>query len=95
MTESLARWLLGSIGAYGACGVLFAVPFAWRGVNRLDPGARGAGWGFRLLLLPGAALFWPLLLKRVIAGASAPPRERNAHDRAAAATPASAASVSA
>lgn len=41
-----------------------AVWFAARGVDRLDEKARGAGWGFRLLLIPGAMVFWPLLLGR-------------------------------
>jgi hypothetical protein len=30
-------------------------------VGRIDPAARGA-YGFRLLLLPGAVLLWPLVI---------------------------------
>jgi len=51
-------------GAYAAAGLLFAALFVTIGVNRIDPAARGAGLGFRLLILPGSALFWPLLLRR-------------------------------
>lgn len=47
---------------YLAVGLFFAVAFAFRGVDRLDPAVRDSGWGFRLLLLPGAMFFWPLLL---------------------------------
>lgn len=49
---------------YAIVGIVFAIAFAAVGVNQLDPLARGAGWGFRLLMLPGAAAFWPLLLLR-------------------------------
>ena len=41
-----------------------------------------AGWGFKLLIVPGAVALWPLLWRRVRAGG--PAAERNAHDRAAA-----------
>jgi hypothetical protein len=30
-------------------------------IGRIDPAARGA-YGFRLLLLPGATLLWPLVI---------------------------------
>jgi hypothetical protein len=56
-------------------------------VDRIDPMARGAGWGFRLLITPGAALFWPLLLVRWAAGSIAPTVETNAHRRQAGARP--------
>lgn len=49
---------------YFALGAIFAIAFALRGVERVDPVAKGASWGFRLLILPGAAAFWPLLLGR-------------------------------
>jgi hypothetical protein len=35
-------------------------------VNRLDAVAAHGTTGFRLLLVPGAALLWPLLLRRVL-----------------------------
>lgn len=47
--------------AYAAVGVLFAVPFAVWGAGRLVPGARTGSWGFRVLILPGAAALWPIL----------------------------------
>ena len=51
-------------GAYAAGGMLFAVAFAWRGAQRIDPAAQGAPWSFRLLIIPGAAALWPMLALR-------------------------------
>ena len=69
---------------YVACGLAFAPFFVWRGVGRIDPGAKSAGLGFRLLILPGVAALWPVLLRRWLTG-RLPPAERNAHRDAAAA----------
>ncbi|MBP7586864.1 MAG: hypothetical protein KBA72_02860 [Thermoanaerobaculia bacterium] len=78
----IAPWLVRALGAYAALGLLFAVAFLARGIARLDPGAHGSGWGFRLIVLPGVVAFWPLLLRRWLAGAGLPV-ESNAHRRAA------------
>jgi hypothetical protein len=75
----LAELILGALAAYFAVGILFAGVFAVAGVDRLDPAARGSSTGFRILILPGSALFWPLLARRWVTGASHPPIERNAH----------------
>jgi hypothetical protein len=79
MALTLAGWLVRLIGIYLALGVLFAVPFVMRGAARVDPAARGAGWGFRLLILPGVAALWPLLARRWLSGATSPPEPRDAH----------------
>ena len=81
MTHPVANLLAGLIGTYLAIGVVFAVAFVARGVDRIDPMARGAGWWFRALILPGSVLCWPLLLVRWAAGSMAPPVETNAHRR--------------
>ncbi|MGE0638904.1 MAG: hypothetical protein AB7G12_03385 [Thermoanaerobaculia bacterium] len=57
-----------------------------RGIERIDPAARGASRGFRLIVLPGAVALWPLLLRRWVRGAP-PPAESNAHRRAARSLP--------
>ena len=67
------------LGVYLGCGLLFAVPFAIWGANRIDPHAQRGGWGFRLLILPGACALWPVLLRRWQLGMSEPPEEGNAH----------------
>jgi hypothetical protein len=54
-------------GIYLGCGFLFAIPFVIKGVRTVDPGgASNAGWGFRLIIIPGVIVFWPLLLKKWI-----------------------------
>ncbi len=71
---------------YIACGLAFAPFFVWRGIGRIDPAARSAGLGFRLIILPGVAALWPVLLPRWLAGRHSP-SERNAHRDAAAGRP--------
>ena len=58
------RWLVLGAGVYFAFGLVFAVAFALRGVHRIDAAAHGAGWMFRVLIVPGSAVFWPLLWRR-------------------------------
>lgn len=58
----MARWILEGLGVYLALGVVFSVPFAFGLVGRVSPAARGAGWGFRLMILPGCAAVWPVLV---------------------------------
>jgi hypothetical protein len=70
------------LGAYLACGMVFAIPFALVGVKKIDPHAAHGSWGFRLLVIPGTMAFWPLLLRRWATGAKEPPEECNAHRRA-------------
>lgn len=81
MALTLATWLVLGMGIYLGLGVLFAVPFLVRGVQRVDPGAQGAGWGFRVLILPGVAALWPVLARRWASGATSPPEPRDAHRR--------------
>lgn len=52
--------------AYLCAGFLFAVVFVLKGVTKIDEGAIGSGWGFRLIIIPGTIVFWPLLLKKWI-----------------------------
>jgi len=70
-------------GLYLATGLLFALAFVTAGVQRLDGDARGGTIGFRILILPGAVLLWPLLAVRWARGAGVP-AERTAHKRLAA-----------
>lgn len=63
--EQLATWFVAAIEIYTVVGFVFAMYFALAGVQRLDPLARRTTVGFRLLILPGAAALWPLLLLRL------------------------------
>ena len=74
-------YILASV--YAICGLLFALPFIWVGVKRIDPQAAHGSWGFRLLIIPGTMVFWPLLLRRWIKGSQTPPEEKNSHRYAA------------
>lgn len=60
----LADWLLYLMAAYSVVGLGFSLPFVAKGVSRIDPAARLSRWGFRAVILPGAAALWPLLLMR-------------------------------
>ncbi len=78
----VAETLVAVVEIYLVVGILFGIVFVTRGVQAIDHAAEGTGWGFRLIILPGVAVFWPLLLRRWIRRVQ-PPEERNAHrDRA-------------
>ena len=60
----VAELLVDALTAYALAGAVFAVAFATMGVQRVDSVAEHAPFGFRLIILPGAAALWPLLLAR-------------------------------
>lgn len=61
---SVARTIALALELYLAVGLVLAVPFVARGLERLDPAARGGTLGFRLVVLPGCAALWPWVLAR-------------------------------
>lgn len=69
------------LGIHLACGLVFAIPFVFFGVTKIDPHAAHGSWGFRVLIIPGTMAFWPLLLRRWMKGVPEPPEECNAHRR--------------
>jgi hypothetical protein len=83
VSERLAELIVFAVGAYTAAGLLFAVAFVLRGVATVDPAAREGTAGFRLIIVPGVAVLWPLFAVRWAAGSMHPPLEINAHRRAA------------
>jgi hypothetical protein len=60
----MVEFIVESALLYALIGVVFATAFAWRGAGSVDAVARHATGGFRILVLPGAALLWPLLIVR-------------------------------
>ncbi|MCH2082699.1 MAG: hypothetical protein MK226_09930 [Saprospiraceae bacterium] len=64
----MATILVNALLFYLAIGVLFAIAFVIVGVGKIDDGALGAPWFFRLLIFPGAIAFWPYLLSKWIKG---------------------------
>lgn len=72
------------LAVYLTCGLLVAVPFVLVGVERIDPHATHGSWGFRLFIIPGTMIFWPMLLRRWVRGVCSPPEECNSHRKLAA-----------
>lgn len=50
--------------AYLMIGLLFAAWFILKGVDIIDENMHGTSWNVRILLLPGSALLWPVLLSK-------------------------------
>ena len=49
---------------YLLLGVLFVVPFLLKGLRKVDEGTHGATIGFKIIIIPGVIVFWPLLLSK-------------------------------
>jgi hypothetical protein len=60
----VVQWVVLLINAYAAAGLLFGILFVLRGVQTIDPAAKDSGIAFRLVILPGCAALWPVLLVR-------------------------------
>jgi hypothetical protein len=52
------------VAAYLGAGLLFAIGFLFWGIEKVDEGAAHASIGFRIIILPGLMVFWPVLLKK-------------------------------
>ena len=72
MFETVVSLMLGLGLGYLLLGVAFALVFVFKGVQRLDPSAAPGSVGFRLIIIPGCALFWPILLRRWMRGSGFP-----------------------
>ncbi len=57
-----AEVFIAILAVYGLAGLLFAIVFVTIGIQRFDPVAEHAPVSFRLMVLPGVAALWPLLL---------------------------------
>jgi hypothetical protein len=79
-TAEVVRTLVWIVQGYLILGIVFAVPVALFFLARLDPAARGNTWGFRIIVIPGLTLMWPLFLWRLLRNQQAPV-ECNAHRR--------------
>lgn len=49
---------------YLFAGVVFAILFLRKGIEKVDAGAHGSGFGFRLIIFPGTIALWPILLNK-------------------------------
>jgi hypothetical protein len=79
LSLALATSVLCVAGFYLGVGLLFAIAFVAFGIARVDSASRGASIGFRLVVLPGVTLLWPLLAWRWLRADRGPPIERSPH----------------
>jgi hypothetical protein len=49
---------------YLLLGVLFVLPFLTKGLTKVDEGAHGGTIGFKIIIVPGVIVFWPMLLNK-------------------------------
>lgn len=75
---AVIEWLINAVRAYVFAGLVFSVPFVLFGIHRVDPDAKGWNLGFRLIIVPGLCIFWPLFATRLLRGKQTP-TERTAH----------------
>ncbi len=62
--SSFIEIFLFTLGIYLLIGVLFALVFVVKGVTKVDSGAEGTSWAFKLMIIPGSIAFWLLLLRK-------------------------------
>ncbi len=64
MSEAAAETLVLALGIYALIGLLVGLIYVFGGAGRIDPAAKGKGLPFRvrLLVLPGIAGLWPLMV---------------------------------
>ncbi len=60
--EEFVLTMTSIIGIYVIVGAIFSILFLWKGIVRVDKDAEGTGILFRLILVPGLLVFWPLFL---------------------------------
>ena len=60
----MAEILLMIAAVYLALGVVFVIPFLIKGLNKVDEGAHGSTFGFKIIIIPGVIVFWPVLLSK-------------------------------
>ncbi len=61
---NIVAFLLIIVIVYLGCGIVFALLFVFFGVTKVSETARGATAGFRIIILPGVTLLWPVLLRK-------------------------------
>ena len=49
---------------YLICGLIFAFAFVIKGADKIDESAQDATIGFKIIIIPGTMVFWPLLLNK-------------------------------
>ena len=52
------------VAIYLLIGILFVIPFLLKGLTKVDETAHGGSIGFKIIIIPGVIVFWPLLLNK-------------------------------
>ncbi len=52
------------VAVYLGLGVLFVIPFLVKGLTKVDEGAKGGTIGFKIIIIPGVIVFWPMMLHK-------------------------------
>jgi hypothetical protein len=63
------------VAIYLVLGVCFVIPFLIKGLAKVDEGTHGSTIGFKIIIIPGVIVFWPVLLKKWIKKPPAPKGE--------------------
>jgi hypothetical protein len=58
----LVEIILMIVALYFFAGILFAIFFSIKGIQKVDPSTHGSGLGFRIIIIPGVVTLWPVLL---------------------------------
>ena len=58
--------LIGAASVYLVLGLVFAILFITKGLGSVDDAAKVSSIGFRIIIIPGTTLFWPILLRKWI-----------------------------
>ena len=67
MSADIARALVLAGWCYMAIGLVFALAFVTVGIRQVDEKAHGGSLLFHILILPGCAALWPVLLRKWLA----------------------------
>lgn len=62
--EEVVSTLLLVVGIYLGAGFIFILMFIKSGLRKIDEGAIDTSWKFKLLIIPGLLVFWPIFLKK-------------------------------
>jgi hypothetical protein len=67
--------ILWSVALYLCFGFVFALVFILKGLRVVDVGAHDSSVGFKIIIIPGTMVFWPVLLKKWIEASKIQPHD--------------------
>ena len=64
MLVTIVTLILIVLAVFIGAGILFTFFFLTKGLQKIDEGVHGASIGFRIIIIPGCIVFWPVLLRK-------------------------------